>query len=131
MSVDQAFAHLIDPDALGRLVPMQIERVRGGDGPDPNGVGSVRRVSFHGLFPMEETMVEVAPPALIRYRIQPGGPLRDYQGVQRLAATATGSSVQWEITFRTFLPACDRLVARGLRLVARRALANLDRQVAP
>lgn len=127
MPTTQAFAFLSDPDFLDRLVPMRVERVRPGGAPDGNGEGSVRQVSLHGLLPMEETIVEVRSPEVIRYRIEPHGPIRAYEAVQRFASTPTGSSVSWEIRFRTVVPLLDPLLARGLRLLMRRALAKLDR----
>ena len=123
MPVEQAFAALSDPDVLDRLVPMRVERV--------NDVGSGaaaqdRRVSMFGLLPMEETIVEVTAGEVIRYRISPQGPLRAYEGVQRFTSTPTGSSVSWEIRFRTVVPLLDRVTAAGLRMLMRRALAKLD-----
>lgn len=75
---------------------------------------------------MEETILEVVPHQLIRYTISKGGPMREYESIQRLTSTPTGCSVRWEMRFRTVAPGLDRLLAPGVRLLAARALSRLD-----
>lgn len=124
--VEQAFARLADPESLGELLPFRVEHVRSGDDGSPHGPGSIRRVSLRGLMPTEETILEVVPHGLIRYTISRGGPLRDYESIQRLTATPTGCSIRWEMRFHAVAPGLDRLLAPGVRLLAARALSRLD-----
>ena len=58
---ERVFAHLSDNDNLGVLfAPARVEHVRDGE-TERNGVGSVRRLSFWGLLPFEETVTAVVP----------------------------------------------------------------------
>jgi uncharacterized protein YndB with AHSA1/START domain len=120
--VERVYAHLAEHENLQKLFGLKVERVRDGD-TDRNGAGSVRRLSFKGVAPFEETITKAVPNELIEYRITKGGPLRDHAGRMRFTANGTGSTLDYEITFGAKVPGVapllkvflDRGIRRGLR----------------
>jgi uncharacterized protein YndB with AHSA1/START domain len=113
--VERVFAYLSEHENLGEIFPMRVERVRDGDNGDRNGVGSVRRLSFRGLLPLEETVTSVEPNRRIEYRITKGSPLRNHRGEMLFSERdGSGSHLRYEITFDA-APGLAPVVAAGLR----------------
>jgi uncharacterized protein YndB with AHSA1/START domain len=125
--VERAYAYLAEHEHLEKLFGLRVERVRDGD-TDRNGPGSVRRLSFRGLAPFEETVTKAVPNELIEYRISKGGPLRDHAGRMRFAANGTGSTLDYEITFGSNLPGVAPLVKVVLQRGLRRGLPAVDQE---
>ena len=125
--VDRVYAHLSEHENLAVLfAPARVVRVRDGDG-DRNGVGSVRRLSFGGLLPFEETVTEAVPNERIEYRITKGSPLRDHRGVMSFAETAAGGThLDYRITFDSKVPGLAAAVAATLRRQVARGLRKVD-----
>ena len=74
-----------------------------------------------------ETVTEVVPDELIRYRITKGSPLRGHEGVMRFSPTANGGThLHYEISFGAAVPGVDRVVAAMLRRTVPRGLDKLD-----
>lgn len=96
--VEDVFALIQDSEALGRAagLPMTL-LVEGGQ--DSHGQGAVRRVG-PPVIGVEETILEVIPNELIRYRIsRNGGPIRNYVGQMRTAPAEQGTELSWIMDF--------------------------------
>jgi uncharacterized protein YndB with AHSA1/START domain len=127
--VERVFAYLAEHENLAALFGTRIERVCDGD-PERNGVGSRRRLSFHGLLPFEETVTTFAPNERIVYRITKGSPMRDHEGTIAFAATdGGGTRLDYRIRFGSAVPGLAAVVARALHGNIARGLRKLDRDV--
>jgi uncharacterized protein YndB with AHSA1/START domain len=124
---ERVFAHLSENDNLGVLfAPARVEHAR--DGEDGRtGVGSVRRLSFWGLLPFEETVTDVVPNERIEYEITKGSPMRDHHGTMRFTPTGSGGThLEYEITFDSAVPGLAPVVAMQLRRALAKGLARVD-----
>ncbi|WP_238400972.1 SRPBCC family protein [Alloalcanivorax marinus] len=124
--VDALFRHLSDHENLSSLfAPAKVRRVKAGEG-EPNGVGSVRRLSLPLTPPFEETVTEFEPRQRIAYRITKGSPLRDHFGEMVFSEHGDGGSrLQYTIVFRGKVPLLGALVKPALENSIRRGLNNL------
>jgi uncharacterized protein YndB with AHSA1/START domain len=126
----EVFAYLAEHENLERMFGAKITRVRDGSDGSRNGVGSTRRLKISPFVPaFEETVTEVVPDSLIRYRITRGSPLREHEGLMRFFQDGTGTRLAYEISFASVVPGVDRVVAAGLRRTIPRGLdqAKLSR----
>jgi uncharacterized protein YndB with AHSA1/START domain len=127
--VERVFAYLAEHENLAQLFGTRVERVRDGE-TERNGVGSCRRLSFHGLLPFEETVTVFEPNERIVYRITKGSPMRDHEGAMAFGASAgVGSRLDYRIRFGSAVPGLAALVARVLRGRIAAGLRQLDRDV--
>ena len=125
--VDRVFAYLSDHDNLDVLfAPARVEHVRDGES-DRTGVGSVRRISFWGLLPFEETVTDVAPNERIEYEITKGSPMRDHHGSLLFTPTGSGGThLDYRISFDSGVPGLAAGVAMQLRRSIAKGLARVD-----
>ena len=114
--VERVFAYLSEHENLGAIFPMRVQRVRDGQNGERNGVGSVRRLSFRGLMPFEETVTAVEPNRRIEYKITKGTPLKGHRGEMLFSERdGGGTHLRYEIVFGAKVPGVDRVVAATLR----------------
>jgi len=112
--VEEVFAYLADHSNLTKVFGIPVRRVRNGQG-DANGVGSVRSMGFAPLA-VEETVVGMVPNQSIDYEItRGGGPVKNHHGRLTFTKTASGSRVQWSITFESPLPLVGPVVRQVLK----------------
>lgn len=123
---ERVFAYLSEHENLGPLFGAKVKRLKDGDDGTRNGVGSKRQLRVGLLPPLEETVTEVVPNELIRYRITKGSPLRDHEGVMRFTPNGSGSHLHYEIVFRGVLPGVGALVKTGLQRNIDNALKTID-----
>jgi uncharacterized protein YndB with AHSA1/START domain len=123
---DRVFAYLAEHEHLEPLFGAKIKRLRDGTDGTRNGVGSIRQLKVGPLPPFEETVTEVVPDELIRYRITKGSPLRDHEGVMRFSAQGEGTHLHYEISFNAIVPGLDRVIAAGLRRNVAKGLHQVD-----
>lgn len=129
--VERTFAYLAEHENLAQLFGTRVERVRDGD-TERNGVGSCRRLSFHGLLPFEETVTAVVPNERIVYRITKGTPMRDHEGVMAFSPggrDGTGTHLDYRIRLGSPVPGLAAVVARVLRGRVAAGLRKLDRDI--
>ena len=89
--------------------------------------GPTREMRAAPLLPtFDETITELVPDELIRYRITRGSPLRDHEGVMRFTPDGSGTLLRYEITFRGAFPGVAKLVAAMLRRNISRGLEAAD-----
>jgi uncharacterized protein YndB with AHSA1/START domain len=124
--LDRVFAYLAEHEHLEPLFGAKITRMRDGTDGERNGVGSVRQLKVGPLPAFEETIVEVIPNQLIRYRITKGSPLRNHEGTMRFSSTGNGSHLHYEIAFGAAVPGLDRLIAAGLKRNISAGLKKVD-----
>ena len=122
----RVFAFLSEHENLGPLFGSKVTRLRDGTDGTRNGVGSERRLKVGPLPPFVETVVEVVPERLIRYRITKGSPLRDHEGVMEFSPAGEGTHLRYVISFNAVVPGLDRLVAANLRRSIARGLERVD-----
>jgi uncharacterized protein YndB with AHSA1/START domain len=123
---DRVFAYLAEHEHLEPLFGAKIKRLRDGTDGTRNGVGSVRQLKVGPLPPFEETVTEVLPNELIRYRITKGSPLRDHEGVMRFSPQGEGTHLHYEISFNAVVPGLDRVIAAGLKRNVAKGLQRVD-----
>ena len=125
--VERLYAHFSQHENLSALFGIDVERIKEGD-TEPNGVGSVRKLSLKGLMPFEETVTEAIPNERIEYRVTKGTPLRDHLGVMVFSSTGEGRShLDYTITFDAAVPGLAKTVAAGLRRSIRRGFPKAAR----
>ncbi len=113
--VAAAFAYLAEHENLGELFGAKVTRLRDGTDGTRNGVGSVRQIQIGPTPPFEETITEVVPDEVIRYRITKGSPLRDHSGEMRFTANPDGNAhLHYEISFGSAVPGLAFIVAKAL-----------------
>ncbi len=123
---DRVFAFLAEHENLEPLFGAKIKRIRDGTDGTRNGVGSVRSLKVGPAPAFEETITEVKPDELIRYRITKGSPMRDHEGVMVITSRGEGSHLHYEIVFGSRIPGLDRLVAAVLRRNIPKGLGKVD-----
>ena len=125
---ERVFAYLSEHEHLGALFGARIRRIKDGDDGQRNGGRPKREVKGGPLPPYEETITEVVPGELIRYRITKGGILRDHEGVTRFSPRGTGTRLRYEISFAGKLPGIDRVVKHSLQRSIGANLGEVDRK---
>lgn len=121
--VEDVFAILSDHNQLAKVLGGPVKRIKDGQG-DVNGVGSVRAIGI-GPLALEETVVAVIPNETIEYTItKNGGPIRNHYGRLLFSKTATGSRVDWIITYDS-LPILGSVIGKTLKFVLGRGLRTL------
>lgn len=123
---ERVFAYLAEHEHLGPLFGAKVTRLRGGTDGQRNGVGSVRRLKVGPAPPFEETITEVVPQQLIRYRITKGSPLRNHEGEMRFSPNGSGTHLRYEISFGAVVPGLDRVIAASLRRNVANGLKRVD-----
>jgi hypothetical protein len=124
--VEALFAHLSEHENLEPLFGARIRRLNDGSDGTRNGVGSARQLRVGPLPPFVETVTEVIPNELIRYRITRGGVLKDHEGVMRFTRQGSGSRLDYTIGFDGKLPGIGPVV----KLVLTRSVSTALRQFA-
>ena len=113
--VEADFAYLAEHENLEPLLGAKVTRLSDGDDGTRNGPGSAREMKIGPLPSFVETVTEVVPDELIRYRITKGSPLRDHEGELRFTPNADGTAhLHWEISFGGVVPGVAFIVAKGL-----------------
>lgn len=124
---ERVFAYLSEHDNFGVLfAPARFEHLSDGES-DRGGVGSVRRISFWGLLPFEETVTVVAPNERIEYEITKGSPMRDHHGTLLFTPTGSGGThLDYRISFDSAVPGLAAAVAAAVRRSITKGLVQVD-----
>ncbi len=97
-----------------------------GSTPGPGGAGAVRRVRI-GPFAILEAVVAETAPTHHAYSIRSVLPVREHRADVWFRPQATGTAIEWRVSFHPKLPGTGRLLRAGLRLGVSRMLASLIR----
>lgn len=123
----QVFAQLAEHENLEAALGAKITRVCDGTDGTRNGVGSTRHLKAGPGLAFNETVTEVVPDELIRYRISSRSPLTGHEGVLLFTDLPNGGThLHWEIGFGSWIPGLAAIGARGLRRNIPAALPALD-----
>jgi len=127
--VERLYSYFSEHGNLKTIFGIDVERLSEGDS-EPNGVGSVRKLSVKGVLPFEETITEAIPNERIEYRITKGSPLRDHLGIMVFSSTGDGGShLDYTITFGAAVPGLDRVIGAGLSRSMRRGFPKVARKL--
>ena len=125
--VERLYAHFSEHENLSALFGIDVERIKEGE-TEPNGTGSVRRLSVKGKMPFEETVIEAVPNERIVYKVTKGTPLRDHLGVMVFSSLGENRShLDYTITLDMAVPGAAKLVAAGLSRSIRRGFPKAAR----
>ncbi|MFC1850579.1 SRPBCC family protein [candidate division CSSED10-310 bacterium] len=109
------WSHLTNHDQFGTWLPFQGNVLRPGRS-EPNGAGSLRRLSGLGLN-LEEEILSWQPPKWYSYRLIKGAPLKDHFGHVQLRQEGDLTKVTWTIRFAPRIPGTgfiNRVFLKGL-----------------
>ena len=125
---ERVFAYLAEHENLESIFGAKITRINDGTDGTRNGVGSVRELKIGPLPGFQETVTEVVPNELIRYRITKGSPLRDHEGIMRFSPTGDGGThLHYEIKFGAVVPGLDMLIKAGLQRNVAKGMTRVER----
>jgi Polyketide cyclase / dehydrase and lipid transport len=123
------FAHLSHHDNLGRVFGMPVVRIAAArDSGEPDGVGSVRRLSL-GPIRIEETVTGFEKDRLIEYRVTKGGFMKHHLGTMRFSEHAGGTRLDYTIEVESLIPGFTGPLVKGLDSGIRRGLAGLAKRL--
>lgn len=123
------FAHLTDHNKVGKVMGAKMQRIKDADGDNPNGLGSVRKVTV-GPASFEETVTRFEPDSVMEYTVSRGGPIRNHLGRMQFSDTADGCKLHYRIVFDGRIPFTGGVIAKGLQDGIRKGLAKLARDMA-
>lgn len=120
-------------EKVGLIFGGKFERIKDGEDPkNPDGLGSVRRISLPLPGPsFEETVITFQPETLIEYIVSRGSPIKNHLGhIEFSDAPGGGTRVKYTIGFEPRIPGTGRLIAgilkAGFKLGIPRVMKNLD-----
>ncbi|MCC2617096.1 SRPBCC family protein [Aestuariibacter halophilus] len=102
--VETIFTALADHEQFGRLIGQSIQRVRAGQPPDLNGLGSVRRIKIVPGIYFEETITAFEQPSYIAYQVTKGSPITDHLGELQFSELSGRTRLDYTIRFRPRWP---------------------------
>ena len=135
--VDTIFAELTDHVKFGKLLNAKITRIVDGQGDDPNGLGSVRKITPVPLADFEETVVTFKPNELMEYAVSQGSPIKNHIGCMEFSAIDAGGGrestrVRYTITFepRLPIPFLGGLLKKAIEAPVKKGLLHLAERYA-
>jgi hypothetical protein len=120
-------------EKVGLIFGGKFERIKDGeDAKNPDGLGSVRRITLPLPGPsFEETVITFQPETLIEYIVSRGSPIKNHLGhIEFSDAPNGGTRVKYSITFEPRIP-CTGLVIKGIlaagfKMGLPKVMKNLD-----
>ncbi|MFC3901377.1 Uncharacterized conserved protein YndB, AHSA1/START domain [Acinetobacter marinus] len=111
--------------------PIQVVRIKDSADPQrPDGVGSVRKMGFAAIKPLQEQITKLIPNELIEYKIINNPLVRHHLG--RLTFTAINENTTqlvYSIEFDGRIPFSSRIVLSQLKLAVGRGMAGLAKSM--
>ena len=123
------FARMTDHNTVGRILGAKMHRIKDADGDNPNGLGSVRKVTVVPAS-FEETVTRFEPDTVMEYTVSKGGPIKNHLGRMQFTDTAEGCRLHYRIVFDGRIPLTGGIIAKGLQDGIRKGLAKLAREMA-
>lgn len=107
--VDIIFSELTDHEKFGKLLKAKITRVVDSQGDNPNGLGSVRKITPVPLADFEETVVTFESNKVMEYTVSQGSPIKNHIGRMEFSAVPEADGrescrVRYTIEFEPRLP---------------------------
>lgn len=127
---ETVFDTLCDHAKFGQLTGANITRIKDGQAPYANGLGSVRRINLFPLPSFDETVVMYEPGKRMEYIISRGSPLKDHRGVMRFESENGGTRLDYSITFepRLNVPFAGNLLKSVIEYPIRKGLERLAKR---
>lgn len=127
--IESVWATLTDHEGMSSWGPGVTVTIDQPGSPEPNGVGTVRRITTPGPGPaMTEEVVTFQAPNLFGCAARSGIPIAGYQGEVRLTPDGTGTRIDYTVSSTSSFPpvklALTALSQVLLRLFARAAAKN-------
>ena len=116
--IDRVFELFADHQRFSGLFGGRCERVVEGT-PEPNGLGSVRRIG-PGALAFDETIVAFEPNARIDYQITRGSPLKNHLGQITFREVDGATEVDYRIRFEGKVPLVAWVIKKALEWAWRR-----------
>lgn len=131
--LSKVFAAMSTHDSFNRIfAPIQVERIQSGSDPQfPDGTGSIRRMGFGPIKPIQEQITAYVPNQLIEYRLINNRLVRQHLGSIRFTALSDRvTRVSYRIGLTTTIPFAERLILPQLRMAIQRGLRSLAHKMA-
>ncbi|MFD2229589.1 SRPBCC family protein [Alkalimarinus sediminis] len=135
--VSTIFAELTDHVKFGKLLRAKITRIVDAPGDNPNGLGSVRKISPAPLAEFEETVVTFKPDELMEYRVSKGSPIKNHIGRMEFSAINAedgreSTRLRYTIVFEPKLPVpfLGDLLKKAIEMPVKKGLAGLAERYA-
>lgn len=127
--IESVWATLTDHEGMSSWGPGVTVTIDQPGSPEPNGVGTVRRITTPGPGPaMTEEVVTFQAPNLFGYAARSGIPIAGYQGEVRLTPAGSSTRIDYTVSSTSSFPpvklALTALSQVLLRLFARAAAKN-------
>ena len=97
--VEKVFTDLSDHETFGRMLGVNIQRIKDSKHKDYNGLGSVRLIKSFPVPSFEETIVAFEPNILIAYEISKGSPIKNHRGEMHFSGQGKSSKLVYSIRF--------------------------------
>ncbi len=102
--VEEIFNRLTDHETFGRVIGADITRIVDSPEPNPNGKGSVRRITAFPGITFEETVTEFDQNRLMTYVISKGSPIKNHTGRLEFSHDQGKTRLDYTIVFDPRLP---------------------------
>lgn len=117
-SIDQVFELLAKHDTYNiAFAPLQVERIRDAADPQrPDGVGSIRRMGYGPVKPLQEQITVLEPNQRIEYKIIKNPLVKHHKGTIEFAEVADNKTlVTYTIELQARAPLVSRLILAQLK----------------
>ncbi len=127
---EKVFAFLGKHTNLSKVfAPAQVVRTRdAADASQPDGLGSVRRIGWGPIKPIQEEITAFEPSQRVEYRIIGRSPIKNHRGEMRFSPANGGTRLDYTIELDSDIPLLATVVSNGLELVIRNGLKKLASQ---
>lgn len=127
--IEQVFQALSDHENFGRICGIKMKRIKDGEG-EPNGLGSIRKISIGPLPPFEETITGYQANSLIEYKITRGSPIKNHVGTLRFSGEGDRTVLHYTILLESKIPFTTGLIKSTLANGLGKGLRNYAKGLA-
>ncbi|TCM63737.1 uncharacterized protein YndB with AHSA1/START domain [Acinetobacter calcoaceticus] len=109
------------------FAPIQVVRVKDAADPErPDGVGSIRRMGFGPIKPIQEKITRLEPNQRIEYKLIHNPLIKHHLGVIEFEALSEQETmVSYRIELQARVPVVSKIILKQLKLAIRRGLSKL------
>lgn len=110
--------------------PLQVERIEDAlDAKNPDGVGSVRKMGFGSIKPLQEEITVLEPSQLIEYQVINNALVKRHIGRLKFASIEQGTLLTYEVELEAKLPFIALPILAGLKIALSQGLAKAARHL--
>jgi len=111
--VAEVFAALSDHETFGKICGIKVSRIKEGKD-QPNGLGSIRKLSIGPLPSFQETITDFKENELIEYKITQGSPIKNHVGTLRFSGQNDKTVLHYTIKLESKIPLTTGLIKAAL-----------------